>query len=330
MNILVTGGAGYIGSHICKALAAQGYEPVTLDNFSTGNRWAVRWGPLEYGDLLDVHRLHEVFLAHRPEAVIHCAASALVGESMVHPALYYRNNVLATLNLLECCRKYGVRAFVLSSSCATYGVPAQVPISEATTQAPINPYGATKLMCERMLSDYEMAYGIPTAMLRYFNAAGADPEGDIGERRDVETHIVPLMLDAILQRRPVLNVLGADYPTPDGSALRDYVHISDLAEVHVAALGLLLKDHPSFISNVGTGQPSSVLELIATAERITGRKVPYTMAPRRAGDPPELAADPTRFRALFGERALTRSTPETIIETAWRWHLSLNQRADRG
>jgi len=326
MKVLVTGGGGYIGSHICKALSKDGFIPVTLDNFSTGNRWAVRFGPLEYGDLSDPQRLYDVFAAHKPQAVVHCAASALVGESMVNPGLYYRNNVAATVNLLDACRLFPIQAFVFSSSCATYGVPAIVPIAESTPQNPVNPYGASKLMGERILADYEMAYGFPTAMLRYFNAAGADPEGEIGERRDIETHIVPLMLDAILGRRPILKVLGTDYATPDGSALRDYVHISDLAAVHVAALRRLLDGKGSLVSNVGTGTPYSVIELIDAAQRITGRKVPHETGPRRPGDPPQLSAEPSHFRRLFGDEALERSTLDQIIASAWAWHLKLDQR----
>ena len=215
---------------------------------------------------------------------------------------------------------------MFSSSCATYGVPEVVPIAESTPQHPINPYGATKLIGERMLADYEMAYGFPTAMLRYFNAAGADPDGEIGERRDIETHLVPLILDAILKRRPMLKVFGTNYATPDGSALRDYVHISDLAEVHVAALRRLLDGKGSLVTNVGTGEPYSVLQLIAAAEQITGRAVPHQSAGRRPGDPPQLSADAKHFESLFGHDALRRSTLEHIIGSAWRWHLQLDQR----
>ncbi len=326
MRVLVTGGAGYIGSHVCKALSQAGFVPVTFDNFSTGNRWAVRFGPLEFGDLADPLRLNEVFSAQKPGAVIHCGAASLVGESMVNPSLYYRNNVVGMINLLEACRNSGVEAFVFSSSCATYGVPETIPIPESSPQNPINPYGASKLMGERILADYEMAYGLPTAVLRYFNAAGADPDGDIGERREVETHLVPLMLDAVLKRRSRLKVFGTDYSTPDGSALRDYVHISDLAEVHVAALRRLLDGQGSLVSNVGTGVPFSVLELIAAAEDVTGRAVPHDLGPRRPGDAPQLSADARHFRSLFGEDALARSTLDQIIGSAWRWHLSLDQR----
>jgi UDP-glucose-4-epimerase GalE len=245
---------------------------------------------------------------------------------VANPALYYRNNVIGMVNLLEACRTSRIEAFVFSSSCATYGVPETIPIAESTPQNPISPYGASKLMGERILADYERAYGLPTAVLRYFNAAGADPDGEIGELREVETHIVPLMLDAILHRRPKLKVFGSDYPTPDGSALRDYVHIADLAEVHVAALRRLLEGKGSLVSNVGTGKPYSVFQLIAAAQKVTGREAPYDLSARRQGDPPQLSADARHFQALFGEAALARSTLEQIIESAWRWHLSLQQR----
>jgi UDP-glucose-4-epimerase GalE len=245
---------------------------------------------------------------------------------MINPALYYRSNVVGMTVLLEACRAFDVQAFVFSSSCATYGVPERLPIAETTPQRPISPYGASKLMGERLLADYEMAYGLSTAVLRYFNAAGADVDGEIGERRDVETHLVPLMLDAVLDRRPRLRVFGTDYPTPDGSALRDYVHISDLADVHVAALKRLLDGQGSVVSNVGTGTPFSVLELISAAEAVTGRSVPHDIGPRRPGDPPQLSADAAHFRNLFGENALARSTLEQIIGSAWRWRQSLQQR----
>jgi UDP-arabinose 4-epimerase len=246
---------------------------------------------------------------------------------MIDPARYYRNNVIGAANLLEACRAFDVKPIVYSSSCATYGQPETLPIAENAPQVPINPYGASKLMGEQMLADYERAYGFSTAILRYFNAAGADPDGEIGELREVETHLVPLMLDAILLRRPRLKVFGTDYPTPDGSALRDYVHISDLAEVHVTALRRLLDGKGSLVSNVGTGAPYSVLELISAAQRITGRDVPHDIGPRRPGDAPQLSADASHFRGLFGADALSRSTLDEIIGTAWRWHLALHQGA---
>jgi UDP-arabinose 4-epimerase len=319
-RVLVTGGAGYIGSHACKALAAAGYLPVTYDNLSIGNRWAVRWGPLERGDILDAARLHEVFRAHRPVAVMHFAALALVGESMAAPGLYYRTNVGGVLTLADAARIHDVEALVFSSTCAVYGTPERMPIDEDTPKRPINPYGASKLMAERILEDFAMAHGLRHMALRYFNAAGADPECEIGERRDVETHLVPLALDAILGRRPPLRVFGDDYPTPDGTAIRDYIHVSDLAAAHVRALDRLLDGGPSAKFNLGTGRGYSVREVLDAAARVAGRPVPHETAPRRPGDPPALVADPAAAAAALGGELTGRSNLETIIETAWAWH----------
>jgi UDP-glucose-4-epimerase GalE len=318
--VIVTGGAGYIGSHACKALAEAGYEPVVYDNLSIGNRWAVRWGPLEIGDIGDPNRLAEVFRRHRPVGAMHFAALALVGESVREPALYYRVNVGGAVNLIDACRAFDVPAFVFSSTCAVYGAPETTPISEATAKAPINPYGASKLMVERILEDYAPAYGLRYAALRYFNAAGADPAGEIGERRDVETHLIPLALDAILERRAPLTVLGDDYPTPDGTAIRDYIHVADLARAHVRALTHLLEGGESQALNLGTGRGYSVREVIETAARVAGRPVPHAVGPRRPGDPPELVADPAAARALFGDDLTQRSGLEAIIADAWAWH----------
>ena len=319
-TVIVTGGAGFIGSHTCKALAAAGYLPVTYDNLSIGNRWAVRWGPIERGDILDPTRLHEVFTAYRPVGVLHFAAFALVGESMAKPGPYYRANVVGALNILEACRIHGVPAFVFSSTCAVYGTPDRMPIDEYSPTRPINPYGASKLMVEQILSDFEMAYGLRHVALRYFNAAGADPSGEIGEFRDIETHLVPLALDAILGRRAPLTVFGDDYPTPDGTAIRDYVHVGDLAEAHVRALSLLIEGGPSGRINLGTGHGYSVREVLAAAHEITGRQVPHAMAPRRPGDPAELIANSRNARVLLGEDVMQRSSLASIIETAWAWH----------
>jgi UDP-glucose-4-epimerase GalE len=319
-TILVTGGAGYVGSHACKALARAGFEPVTFDNLSTGNRWAVRFGPLEPGDVLDPHALHLAFKRYRPVAVLHFAGAALVGESVREPALYWRQNLAGTLNLVEACRIHDVAVLVFSSTCAVYGTPERIPIDEATPKAPINPYGVSKLAVERLLADAGAAHGLRYAALRYFNAAGADPEGEIGEHRPVETHLVPLLLDAVLGLRPPLQVLGSDYPTPDGTAIRDYVHVADLAVAHVRALEHLLAGGDSLCCNLGTGEGHSVREVIAVAERVTGRPVPRVEAPRRPGDPAALVADPTRARREFG---LLPSNPmglERILETAWDWH----------
>ena len=320
--VIVTGGAGYIGSHACKALAAAGYLPVTYDNLSTGNDWAVRWGPLEHGDILDPVRLNAVFDAYRPLGVLHFAGLALVGESMRAPSPYYRANVTGTLNLLDACGSHGMPAFVFSSTCAVYGTPDRTPISEDAPTRPINPYGASKLMVERILDDHEMSCGQRYMALRYFNAAGADPAGEIGEARDLETHIVPLALDAILGRRPPLSVFGDDYPTPDGTPIRDYIHVSDLADAHVRALDMLLAGGQSGKINLGTGRGFSVRQILDTAEVVAGRTVPHEIGPRRPGDPPELVADPRASLALFGPDLTRRSSLALIIETAWNWHAS--------
>ena len=317
--VIVTGGAGYIGSHACKALAAAGYLPVSFDNLSTGNRWAVRWGPLVRGDILDAAQVHDLFKAHRPAGVLHFAALALVGESMQAPATYYRTNVIGAMNLLDACRIHDVGAFVFSSTCAIYGAPERTPIAEDAPTRPINPYGASKLMVERLLDDYEMAYGLRHMALRYFNAAGADPEGEIGEAREIETHLIPLALDAILGRRPPLEVFGSDYPTPDGTAVRDYIHVSDLAAAHVRALDLLLDGGPSRKLNLGTGHGYSVRQVLDAAARVAGRPVPHATAPRRPGDPPALVADPRAAFAVLGQDLTARSGLDSIVETAWAW-----------
>jgi UDP-arabinose 4-epimerase len=325
-TVLVTGGAGYIGSHACKALARAGYLPVTYDNLSTGNAEAVRWGPLERGDILDRDRLEAVCRAHRPVAVLHFAALALVGESMEAPHLYYRTNVTGVTTLLDACRAQGIDAFVFSSTCAVYGTPADMPISRGDAAAPINPYGASKLMAEQIIADYGRAYGIRHAALRYFNAAGADPDGETGEDRPVETHLIPLALDAILGLRPPLKVLGDDYPTPDGTAIRDYIHVSDLAEAHVAALERLLGGAQALTLNLGTGRGHSVREVLAAAagRRAAGPARDRAAPARRS---PELVADPGAARSALGEAFVSRSDLATILETAWRWHTRPDRRS---
>jgi len=272
-NVLVTGGAGYIGSHTCKALAAAGYSPVTLDNLAYGHRWAVRWGPFEQADLDDRQAVERVLREHRIGAVIHFAAYAYVGESMTDPGKYFRNNVVNTLNLLEAMRAAGVGRIVFSSTCATYGVPKGVPIAEDHPQLPVNPYGESKLFVERALHWNGVAHGLRWMALRYFNAAGADPDGEIGEDHDPETHLIPLAIEAALGRRPDLQVMGTDYPTADGTAIRDYVHVTDLADAHLRALHHLEGDGPSGALNLGTGRGHSVREVVAMVERVTGRKV---------------------------------------------------------
>jgi UDP-glucose-4-epimerase GalE len=321
-RILVTGGAGYIGSHCCKALAEAGFEPVVFDNLSMGHREAVRWGPLIEGDMRDADTLSAAMRELRPEAVLHFAALALVGESAAHPERYYAVNVGGTLNLLEAMRSAGVAHLVFSSTCAIYGEPDGVPITEDMSKRPINPYGATKLACERMMEDFDAAHAMRSVRLRYFNAAGADPAAEIGEWHDPETHLIPLVLDAALERRPALAIFGTDYPTADGTAVRDYIHVTDLANAHVAALRHLLGGGASAAVNLGTGRGVSVREVVRAVEKVTGRKVPTREEPRRAGDPPALVADPSRAEALLMWRA--RADLAAMVGDAWRWHRQLH------
>jgi UDP-arabinose 4-epimerase len=323
MHVLVTGGAGYIGSHTCKALAAAGFTPVTYDNLSEGHRWAVKWGPLEEGELADGARLAAVIDRYAPAAVIHFAASAAAGESVVNPGKFFRNNTAASLSLLETLRDRGPLVLVFSSTAAVYGAPQTDPIPEDHALLPINPYGASKLMVERMIEDFGAAHGLRYARLRYFNAAGADPEGEIGEAHEPETHAIPLALLTALGRREAFQLFGTDYPTPDGSAIRDYIHVADLAAAHVLALGHLLQGGDNLTLNLGTGEGHSVLGLIAAVERVTGRPLAVQRAPRRAGDPPRLVADPSRARQLLGWRPTLHSL-EGIVASAWQWHRGRN------
>lgn len=321
-TVIVTGGAGYVGAHACKALAEAGYTPVVLDDLSVGHRWAVRWGPLEQVDVTDAAEVDRAFRRHAPVGVLHFAALTLVGESVREPLRYYRSILGGAQTMIEVCRAQGVRAFVFSSTCAVYGAPERVPIMEEAPKAPINPYGAAKLTVERILADCDAADGFPHICLRYFNAAGADPDGEIGERRLIETHLLPLVLDAILHEGPPVRVFGDDYPTPDGTAVRDYVHVADLARAHLRALEHLLGGGPSCAINLGSGRGFSVREVIETAARVSGRPVPNVLAPRRVGDPPELVADPRNALRLFGGDLMRRSDLETIIADAWAWRTS--------
>ncbi len=319
-TVLVTGGAGYVGSHACKTLARAGYTPVTYDSLVHGHDWAVKWGPLEIGDILDSARLEEVITRYRPEAVMHFAAFANVAESVADPAKYYRNNVVGTLSLLDAMRAHGVDRMVFSSTCAVYGVPESVPISEAAALDPINPYGASKAMIERILADYGLAHGLSSVALRYFNAAGADPEGEIGEAHDPETHLIPLVLDAAAGDRPDITVFGDDYDTADGTCIRDYIHVGDLAEAHVLALKELESRDGQIVFNLGTGEGVSILEVIETARRVTGREITVKQGARRAGDPDILLADATRARSDLGWRPRHMDIAD-VIETAWRWRM---------
>jgi UDP-arabinose 4-epimerase len=319
MRILVTGGAGYIGSHTAKLLATAGHEPVVFDDMSQGHEWAVKWGPIERGHLSDQARLAEVFASRKFDAVVHFAASALVGESMTNPTKYFRNNTGGTLNLLDAMQTAGVRTIVFSSTCATYGDPIRVPIDESHPQAPVNPYGESKLMVEKMLRWYGDVHGLRWMALRYFNAAGADPAAEIGEEHDPESHLIPLVIGAAQGTRPPVKIFGTDYPTPDGTAVRDYVHVMDLADAHLRALERLGAGTPSQAINLGTGRGHSVREVLDMVAHVSGKAVPAIEAPRRAGDPPELVAAPARAHEVLGWTCQYAGL-ETIVRHAWAWH----------
>ncbi len=314
--IMVTGGAGFIGSHACKALSDAGHLPVTLDDLSTGNRDAVKWGPLAVAGLQDTKAVAAALQAHGVRMVMHFAASAYVGESMRDPALYYLNNVGGMTSLLAACRAARVDKVILSSSCATYGIPDRMPITEDTPQQPVNPYGRTKLICEQMLQDYEAAYGIRHVALRYFNAAGADPEGELFECHDPETHLIPLALMAAAGQRGPLEVFGSDYATRDGSCERDYIHVSDLARGHLLAADYLETGGESCALNLGTGRGYTVLEVLAAIKQATGVAVPYRLSPRRAGDPPMLTADVSRAQRVLGFKAACPDLVQIIRDAA--------------
>ena len=324
-NILVTGGAGYIGSHACKALAQGGYAPVTLDNLVSGHRSAVRWGPFVRGELADGELVRRVLREHRIKAVLHFAAYAYVGESMREPGKYFANNFGNSLTLLEAMRAEGVNCMVFSSTCATYGVPQNVPIDEDHPQHPVNPYGESKLFVERMLGWFGAAHGLRHAALRYFNAAGADADGDTGEDHDPETHLIPLAIDAALGTRPPVAIFGTDYPTPDGTAVRDYIHVTDLAAAHVEALRRLQAGAANMRLNLGTGRGHSVRDVIRAIEEVGGRPIPVTEASRRPGDPAMLVAASGRAATSLGWTP-RHSDLRNIIATAWRWHSSQRAR----
>ena len=324
-TVLVTGGSGYVGSHTCKALAAAGYRPVVADNLRRGDRRAVKWGPCEEVELTDRDGLARVFATHRPSAVLHFAAYAYVGESVTEPDLYYRDNVGGLLSLLDVMRRHAVDRIVFSSTCAVYGTPQTLPIPEDHAKAPINPYGFSKLACERILEDYGSAYGLRAVALRYFNAAGADPDGEIGETHDPETHLIPLALCAASDPDFELTVFGDDYPTEDGTCIRDYIHVSDLAEAHCMALGHLEAGSPGGAFNLGTGQGHSVRQVVDTVSEVVGRPVKYRVAPRRPGDPAALVADSHRARQVLGWRP-RHSALERIVTTAARWHRCADSR----
>ena len=319
-KILVTGGAGYIGSHACKELSKKGYQPVVFDNLVYGHEEAVKWGPLYKGDLFQTDLLKDVIKKEKIEAVMHFAAYAYVGESVKDPMKYYRNNVMGTLSLLQVCQELGIKKFIFSSTCATYGMPEIVPIDENCPQNPINPYGQTKLMIEKVLKDLCQASDFRAVALRYFNASGADLENEIGESHDPETHLIPLTLLAATDLQKPLTVFGRDYPTPDGTCIRDYIHVTDLALAHILALEKINELPEKFsVFNLGTGNGYSVAEILTEAEKVTGRKIPHTWGPRREGDPPKLIAAGVRARQILGWKPV-HSDLATILKTAWNWH----------
>jgi UDP-glucose-4-epimerase GalE len=324
--ILVVGGAGYIGSHCCKGLAEAGYKPVCFDNLSTGHRNFVKWGPLVEGDIHDQSLLMSSIEKYRPIAILHFAASSLVGESVCDPEKYYRNNVEGTLSLLRAMRQSACKTLVFSSSGAVYGKTHQGLISESEFPRPVNPYGRTKAIIEQILADFQRGYGLSSICLRYFNASGADPAGEIGEDHDPETHLIPRALMAIQGRLNDFAIYGDDYDTPDGTPIRDYIHVTDLAHAHVLALNCLLSGREGGCFNLGTGQGFSVKQILGQTLAETGKSVPSTIRDRRPGDPAVLVADPTRAKAILGFQPRYSDLP-TIVKTAWKWHQKCQRRA---
>jgi UDP-arabinose 4-epimerase len=330
VSILISGGAGYIGSHTAKVLSRAGFRPVVYDNLSTGHPWAVKWGPLVKADLSDQGSLKQALNQYDVSAAIHFAAHAYVGQSVHEPRRYFENNVTNTFHLIHALLDAGVNHIVFSSSCAVYGVPQFLPISESHSKLPVNPYGDSKLFIERVLDWYGRAYGLRWAALRYFNAAGADLEGELGEVHNPETHLVPRLIETGLGRLGSVEIYGTDYPTDDGTAVRDYVHVSDLAEAHVATLQHLLSDGESFSANLGTGRGASVREVITAVEHVSGTTIRTKLAPRRPGDPPVLIADPAYAEKVLGWRPKLSSL-DLIVSSAWDWHRrSLSLRQDPG
>jgi UDP-arabinose 4-epimerase len=318
-TVLVTGGAGYIGSHCCKAFAQSGWTVVTYDNLSRGWRDAVKWGPFIEGDISDAAGVATALRQHRPDVVAHFAAYAYVGESVAQPELYYRNNSFGTLVLLEEMLKADIDKLLFSSTCASYGVPIRSPIDEEHPQSPINPYGWSKLIIERMVEDFRAAHGLNAVMLRYFNAAGCDPDGEIGEWHEPETHVVPLAIEAAIRQTRPFTVNGVDFDTRDGTAVRDYIHVADLARAHVLAGEKLLRDEGVHVYNLGTGVGTTVKELVDAVSRVSGTRLPVVYGPRRAGDPPALVAGAGKANRELGW-APEQSAIDRIVETALAWY----------
>lgn len=322
--ILVTGGAGYIGSNVCKALSESGYTPVTYDNLCSGNKSAVNWGPFEQGDIRDRERLRAIIKKYKPEAVMHFAALIQVGQSVIDPAIYYHNNVYGSLCLLEEMREAGIKHIVCSSTAAVYGTPLSVPIPEDAPKLPINPYGQSKLMMENMISDYSNAYGTQYAVLRYFNAAGADTETEAGSAYKTDTHIIPLLMRVASGLLPEIKLFGEDYDTEDGTAVRDYIHITDLAQAHILALEHIMAGKGNLAVNIGNSTGYSVAQVIEAAKRITGKDIAVAKSPRRAGDPAVLIADSARAKNILNWKP-AYSDLDTIVETAWKWRQKQNK-----
>jgi UDP-glucose 4-epimerase len=317
-NILVAGGAGYIGSHTCLDLYSKGFTPIVYDNLSNGHAEFVKWGPLEIGDIRDRTKLDDVLKRYKPQAIVHFAAAIEVGASVRDPCAYYDNNVAGTITLLSAAQAAGIDKFVFSSTCATYGVPSSVPMNEAHAQMPINPYGHSKLIVEQILQELDRYQGFRSCVLRYFNAAGADPEGRIGEWHLPETHAIPIAMDAALGRRPYFQIMGTDYDTRDGSCVRDFVHVLDLADAHTRAIEHLLNKGTSQALNLGTGHGTTVIELVETVRTIVGRSFDVRYGPRREGDSPVLVADNALAKRMIGWSP--RHDLRSIIDTAWNWH----------
>ena len=317
-NIMVTGGAGYIGSHACKALAESGFTPICFDNLSRGHEWAVKWGPLEVGDILDENRLSDVLNKYKPCAVMHFAALSYVGESVTNPLEYYRNNVIGSYSLLKTMLSHEIDKFIFSSTCAIYGNPLEIPITELHIKNPINPYGNTKAVVENMMEDLSLINKVKYVSLRYFNAAGADPDGEIGELHNPETHLIPLILQTAAGTKTHIDVYGNDYATPDGTCIRDYIHVTDLADAHIKALKYLLDGGKSNYYNLGTETGYSVNEIIDQASVITEEKIATVIAQRRPGDPPSLIADSTKVKQELNWK-LQHSELSSILSTAWNW-----------
>jgi UDP-arabinose 4-epimerase len=315
--ILVTGGAGFIGAHTCKALAAYGLHPIAFDNLSRGHREMVQWGPFVQGDILQPADLDRAFERYQPKSIVHFAALAYVGESVAQPLAYYQNNVTGLINVLDAMVRHGADTMVFSSSCTVYGISDRLPIAETAPQRPISPYGRSKLMCEQILAHVAAAHPLRVALLRYFNACGADPDGQLSERHDPETHLIPLAIDAASGRGPPLQIFGADYPTSDETCERDFIHVSDLAAAHVAALRHISNGAEGLTLNLGTGRAYSILEIVSAIERLTGRQVPVIHAARRPGDPAALVANVSLSERVLEFRP-KYSNLETIIETTWR------------